>query len=116
MPRLDSSPVGSSFPSGHVAASMAYAAIVVVLFEHTKRRLPRVLGVVAVTMVTLAVAFARMYRGMHYPTDVVMGALLGAVAVVATTTLLRGAGRRREVGVIDELSNATALAGERTTA
>ncbi|MEQ1698496.1 MAG: phosphatase PAP2 family protein [Ilumatobacteraceae bacterium] len=95
VPRLDSSPVGSSFPSGHVAASVAYAAIVVVIFEHTRRRLPRVLGVVVVAALTLGVAFSRMYRGMHHPTDVVMGAILGGVAVCVTVVILRDAARRR---------------------
>jgi len=95
VPRLDSSPVGSSFPSGHVAASVAYSAIVVVLFQHTRRRAPRIIAVVTVALLTVAVAFARMYRGMHNPTDVVMGAFLGAAAVAATVMVLRAAERRR---------------------
>jgi undecaprenyl-diphosphatase len=99
VPRLDSSPVGSSFPSGHVAASVAYGAIVVVIFQHTRRRLPRMLAVIAVVLLTMAVAFARMYRGMHHPTDVVMGAMLGAAAVAATTIVISGAEHRRRHAV-----------------
>lgn len=95
VPRIDSSPVGSSFPSGHVAACVAYAAIVVVLFEHTRKRLPRILAVVAVALLTVAVALSRMYRGMHHPIDVVMGALLGGASVVAAVLVMREADRRR---------------------
>lgn len=97
VPRIDSSPVGSSFPSGHVAACVAYAAIVVVLFEHTSKRLPRIIAVVAVVLLTVAVAFARMYRGMHHPIDVVMGALLGGATVVAAVLVMREADRRRNL-------------------
>ena len=45
VPRLDSSPVGSSFPSGHTAAAAAYFAIAVVVFWHTRRRWARCIAV-----------------------------------------------------------------------
>ncbi len=34
--RLDTSPVDSSFPSGHVAAAAAYGALVIIVFWHTR--------------------------------------------------------------------------------
>ena len=95
VPRLETSPVGSSFPSGHVAAAMAYAGIAVVVFWHTRRRLWRVLSVTLVTLVTLAAGFSRMYRGMHHLTDVLAGMLLGLASVLITRALLVRAARRR---------------------
>ena len=40
---LDTSPVGSSYPSGHTAAAVAYSAIIVVLFWHIRTRWIRAL-------------------------------------------------------------------------
>jgi membrane-associated phospholipid phosphatase len=96
VPRLDTSPVGSSYPSGHVAAAVAYAAIVVVIFWHTRRRWIRAVAVAFAVIVPVCVALARLYRGMHFFTDVIFGALLGGAAVIATAmVLLRAADRQR---------------------
>ncbi len=88
---LDSSPVGSSFPSGHVAAAVAYSAIVVVIFWHTRNPWVRSTAVAVGVLLPVFVALARMYRGMHYLTDVTMGALLGGASVAATAMVLRRA-------------------------
>ncbi len=95
VPRLETSPVGSSFPSGHTAAAVVYSAVVVIVFWHTKKRWPRVLAVCVVTFLVLAAGFSRMYRGMHHPSDVIAGALLGAVAVAATAVIVQHGERRR---------------------
>ncbi len=94
--RLETSPVGSSFPSGHVAAAVVYGGIVVVVFWHTRRTWIRVLSVTVVALVVCAAGFSRMYRGMHHLTDVVAGAILGLAAVLITTGLLVRAARRRD--------------------
>ncbi len=91
VPRLDSSPVGSSFPSGHVAAAVVYSAIVVVIFWHTRNRWVRTAAVAVAVLVPVLVALARMYRGMHYLTDVSMGAVLGGASVAVTALILRRA-------------------------
>lgn len=88
VPRLDDSPVGSSFPSGHTAAAAAYLAIVVVVFWHTRKRWVRCIAVVVGALVPVIVALSRMYRGMHYLSDTVAGAILGIAAVVLTVTIL----------------------------
>jgi membrane-associated phospholipid phosphatase len=93
--RLETSPVGSSFPSGHVAAAVVYGGIVVVVFWHTRKRWARALAVTVVACVVLAAGFSRMYRGMHHLTDVIFGALLGLAAVFITQALLVRAARRR---------------------
>jgi len=95
--RLEGSPVDSSFPSGHAAAAACYIAMAVVVFWHTRNRWIRALAVVVAVATPIIVGAARMYRGMHYLTDVVAGVLLGAASVVlATLILCRGEDRRRE--------------------
>lgn len=89
VPRLETSPVDSSYPSGHMAAAVAYSAIVVVVFWHTRRRWIRVLAVAVCVFVPLCVGYSRLYRGMHYLSDVVFGAFLGGASVIATAILLR---------------------------
>lgn len=88
VPRLDSSPVGSSFPSGHTAAAVCYVAIAVVMARHCSRRWLVWLGCSLVAIVTVAVGLARMYRGMHHLSDVVAGVVLGAVSVLVTIAIL----------------------------
>ena len=86
--RLDSSPVGSSFPSGHTAAAAAYLAIAAVVFWHTRKRWARWLVAVVTAFVPVIVALSRMYRGMHFLSDTVAGAILGAGSVVLTVIVV----------------------------
>lgn len=89
VPRLEGSPVNSSFPSGHVAAAAAYGAVVVVIAWHTRRRWLRALGVLAVALVVAAVAWARLYRGMHFLSDVIAGVALGIASIAAVWWIMR---------------------------
>lgn len=58
-----------SFPSGHTGSSFA-AAVVMFL------RLPKKIGVPALILAFL-IGFSRLYIGVHYPSDVLGGALIG---------------------------------------
>lgn len=87
--RLDSSPVGSSFPSGHTAAAAAYIAIAIVAFWHTRNRWARVVAVLVTALIPVVVAASRIYRGMHFLSDTVAGAVLGGGAVLLTVVVLR---------------------------
>ena len=58
-----------SFPSAHAANSFAMATVATWL---NRRLAPLFLGVAAL------VAYSRVYVGLHYPLDIVAGALLGA--------------------------------------
>ena len=90
--RLDESPPTSSFPSGHTGAATAlYVGIAVVLAWRTRRTWARRCVVVALVLVPLSVALARLYRGMHHPSDVVAAFVNGGACVlIAARTLLFG--------------------------
>lgn len=75
---LDHSPPTSSFPSGHSAAAVAlYGAVAWLIVRGTGRWQAWLL-----LLMPAAVAFARLYRGMHHPSDVVAGFLLGACSLL----------------------------------
>jgi|SwirhirootsSR2_FD_contig_51_4700475_length_1167_multi_2_in_0_out_0_1 undecaprenyl-diphosphatase len=95
VPHLDTSPVGTSYPSGHTAAAIVYSAIVVVIFWHTRRTWIRALVVTIAAIVPVLVGVSRLYRGMHFFTDVIFGALLGGTSVVASAIVLRRAAERQ---------------------
>ena len=91
---LDGAPPTSSFPSGHTAASVAlYGSLAVIAWRVGAAAWLRILATVAAVAVPVLVALSRMYRGMHYPTDVLAGALLAICWLSATSTLILG--RRR---------------------
>lgn len=58
-----------SFPSGHAGSSFACAWVLL-------RRLPGKYGVPAVVLASL-IALSRLYVGVHYPSDVIAGAVSG---------------------------------------
>lgn len=93
---LGDSGVGTSFPSGHMAAAVVYSAIGVVVFLHRRGAALRVITAMVLAAIVLLVGFARVYRGMHYLTDVLAGALLGAAAVVVSTRVLLAAQHRAD--------------------
>jgi membrane-associated phospholipid phosphatase len=68
-------PTSTSFPSGHSASAAAFAAAVGHLVPWTRRPL---------RSAATTVAFSRVYTGVHYPGDVVIGATVGALIGAAT--------------------------------
>lgn len=74
--RLARVPASTSFPSGHSASAFAFATAFAL--EQRRARLP-------LFALASAVAYSRVYTGVHYPGDVLVGAALGAVVARATT-------------------------------
>jgi membrane-associated phospholipid phosphatase len=90
VPRLDVSPPTSSFPSGHTAAAMAlYGCLaILLLWIYGRRRATRAAAVVLFCL-PVVVGLSRLYRGMHYPSDVLVGALGGGLwLLLVISTLL----------------------------
>jgi undecaprenyl-diphosphatase len=89
VPHLDSAPPTSSFPSGHVAAAVAlYGALAVVVCLSSRRGWLRATAIVLAIGIAIAVGLSRLYRGMHFPTDVLGGALLSVLWLTATALVL----------------------------
>jgi membrane-associated phospholipid phosphatase len=103
VPRLDPAPPTSSFPSGHTAAAVALYGVlaVIVLRQMAHRRLAVVIAVLCCCVPPI-VAVSRVYRGMHYPTDVLFGAIGGGLwLLVAVLVVVPAAtyGRRARPAV-----------------
>jgi membrane-associated phospholipid phosphatase len=87
---LDAAPPTSSFPSGHTAAAVAlYGALAVLASERARSALVRGLFIALAVLVPLVVAASRMYRGMHYLSDVLAGLLLGWLWLLACVRGIR---------------------------
>ena len=92
MELLVKAPADYSFPSGHTMVSVIAA---VILFRYDKRA-----GIPALILAA-AVAFSRLYLYVHFPSDVLAGAILGiltAFAVIAVTDrIFRKRGEKKKV-------------------
>lgn len=70
-----------SFPSGHSCASFAAAMVYY-------RMLPRRYGIATLVLAGL-IAFSRLYVGVHYPSDVIAGILVGMLAAWLSCILMK---------------------------
>jgi undecaprenyl-diphosphatase len=88
--------LGYSFPSGHsTAAAAGWGTLALVLFGLTRRWGTRVAMTAGTVAVVLLVGTSRVYLGVHEPTDVLGGWVLGVGWVAAVTTSLHVYSARR---------------------
>lgn len=90
--RLNSTPATSSFPSGHTAAAtVLFVGIAVIVTCCTRHMLARVASGFLAGAVAVMVGFARVYRGLHHPTDVFVGLLFGLACLACAALAVRAA-------------------------
>lgn len=91
----------TSFPSGHALTSaVVYLTLGALTMRIAERRLTKLYCMAVAMLVTGLVGASRVYLGVHYPTDVVAGWLIGLSWALACwiieRSLERRAGLRRE--------------------
>ena len=80
--RLEGLDPTASFPSGHIAATVAlYGGLLLLLSSWLHRRWLSMLAVCLAIALALFVGWARMYRGMHHITDSTAGVVMGLLAL-----------------------------------
>ncbi len=70
-------PPGYSFPSGHALNITVAAGVLVLLLWSLLSRPGRVLAVSSAAVVVLVVGLDRIFLGVHFPSDVLAGYVLG---------------------------------------
>ena len=75
-------PTSTSFPSGHATVFFAFPVALLAV--------SRMLGLFAFVYALVGISVPRMYFGLHYPTDILAGAVLSIAAVVVVSKVLRG--------------------------
>lgn len=87
--RLDPTPPTSSYPSGHVGASTALYISFALMVTRIQNLLVRRVLITLCVLVPLAVSYARLYRGAHHLTDVLVGLANGVVCALLAWRYLR---------------------------
>ncbi len=70
-----------SFPSGHTSHAFAVGVVVLILMN-------KKIGI-PIFCLSVIMGFSRLYVGVHYPTDVICGALIGSVLAVASIFIVK---------------------------
>lgn len=80
----------SAYPSGHAArAAAVYGLVAWACARYVERPLLRAAGMVAAVLLGVAIVISRLYLGVHLPSEVVAGAVIGGLWLVATLRTVR---------------------------
>lgn len=90
--------VSSSFPSGHaMSAAVVYGTVAYLAARLQKRMWSRILTMIAALLVIILICISRLYLGVHYPSDVLGGVIIGlawAGFCMATLEAIQKFGKR----------------------
>ena len=96
--------LSSSFPSGHaMSAAAVYGTVAYLAARLQKRYVHRIITLVAAFILIVLIAATRLYLGVHYPSDVLAGIIIGlawASFCMATLEALQVYARRRKPDVL----------------
>lgn len=76
-----------SYPSGHTLGSTVVVGVLVAVAWSRLRPVARLVVTALATLFVLAVGFSRLYLGVHWPTDVLAGWLIGSCWLTICLTL-----------------------------
>jgi undecaprenyl-diphosphatase len=100
--RVFAPPTDFSFPSGHSAGAFAFASFVALLLlrravrndapsaEPVSTRVLRILGAASLFVLAASVALSRIALGVHFPSDIAAGAVLGSTIGLTGALLYLG--------------------------
>lgn len=79
---------GLSFPSGHAMVTMSmYLAIAYLLSKNTNEKIKKKYIYIIATTIIILMGISRMYLGVHWPTDIIGGYLMGYLFFYVTINL-----------------------------
>ena len=87
--RLDPTPPTSSYPSGHVGASTALYVSFALMATRISNVVARRVVITLCILAPLLVSIARLYRGAHHISDIVVGILNGLLCALLAWNYLR---------------------------
>lgn len=97
--------VSSSFPSGHaMSAAIVYGTVAYLAARLHRRGWARALVMLAAAIVILLICISRLYLGVHYPSDVAAGVVVGlawAAFCMATLEAIQRLGARRDPKILE---------------
>lgn len=107
----------SSFPSGHSALSaVIYLTLAVLLARLVERRAVRVYVIGVAALTTIAIGITRVALGMHYPSDVLAGWMLGLAWALFCWTAMAVLQRRGAVETVQQAHDVAAELAHRDPA